>query len=237
MPVQYSSSIGSALAITSGSADGHTPVDSVVQTYDVQAAMGEIAGAGIGTAAAGVLDATAFGENTLATASGSLSVVDHGGAVVTNVDFEAYAAATSDDGSALASTYLGFSYTGGGSYLSVATNATHSSTGIDGSASESSSSLSAVVIDLEATGFEMGGSVLPSVTLEPSQQDVATDAGCGCPAAGGGDTALNIEGNVAMFDVAVFAAGNDTYANLTVDAFALEDQMSSVTVLIDAMIG
>lgn len=235
MPVTYSSSIGSTLSIASDSSDNEQP-DLVDQTHGVEAAMGEMSGSGSGTAASAAIDAAAFGEDTVAAISADLSVVDGGSATVTSMNADAYAAAQSEDGLVIATTYIGFNYTGSGSYISVGDNSTYSSSGQDGSVSTSSSSVGIVIIDLD----EISGAGETSPLLqEPGSSGTPTgvvdldDPDCGC--SDGGD--LDLDGNLSSFDVVVFAGGTDSYADLVVDAFALEDQMSTVTVLIDAAIG
>jgi len=238
MPVTYQSSIGSNLSISFGNPDAGTPLDWVAQTYDTQAGMGDIAAqSGGSTAVVAVVDATAFGTNTLAQVSGSLSIANETGATTTQVDIDAFAAAQSQGDFVLTSTSIDVAYYGGGgTYLSISQASTHDELDAGTSTSTSYNGISLVVINL--TG-EYGGSVTtPNPVVAPPdylQPDGQPDApSCGCDP--DGETSLTLDGNLASFDIAANAFGDNTGADLVVDAFALEDSMSAVIVMVDLQI-
>ena len=239
MPVTYNSSIGSQIAISSGApeaSDGYL----VNQTSDTVAAMGDIAGQSQGgTAVSAVADATAFGTDTLSAVAGEVTVVDGGAATVTNVDLQALAAAQSSGDLAFASTYIEATHVGGdGSFIQVGHDYTALAVAGGETTAVSSSSLALVVIELDG-GFQGAqGSALPQATSGDGGFPVMAvpDDGCGCLDGGGTDFGIDLDGNLATFDLGVFAAGDNSYADLVVDAFAAEDSMSTTTVFIVAAI-
>ncbi|TDK29675.1 hypothetical protein E2F50_22315 [Rhizobium deserti] len=91
-----------------------------------------------------------------------------------------------------------------------------------------------MVIDLNEIGS--GGSSAspqqPAPSNLPAAIRIVDDPGCGC--SGSEDSEINLDGNLSTFDAGVFAGGENSYADLIVDVFALEDEMSTITVLIDA---
>jgi len=233
MPVTYQSSIGSNLTISSGAPEAEGAFEMVDQTYGTAAAMGQVAGdPGGATGVSATADAAAFGTNTLAQVSGSIAVSDGTSATTTQVELDALAAAQSADDFVLTSTYIDVSYYGGGSYLSITQEATHMQVGNGTTTSTSSSSVTLVVLDLNGGS----GTISPDDLDEPSPdgylQPAAPD-GCQDPGYGDDADGISLDGNVAFFDVTASAFGNNTMADVVIDAFALEDAMSTVTVVLD----
>jgi hypothetical protein len=236
MPVIYRSSMGSVLQISSGQESQPETYDYVEQTYGSAAAMGETpgnTGAGTGVSAAG--DATAFGTDTLAAASANVSIVDGSYATVTNLDIDVFAAAQSSDGFALAATYLDVVYYGGGSYISIAQSST--TTDVECGTTTMTSSSSAALIAIEFASSYPGASCEEVST--PSPESVAQppyELDEVAPASLPEGDSINLDGNLALFDIAVFAGGSATSAELMVDAIAVEDAMSSVVFVLDAVV-
>jgi hypothetical protein len=239
MPVTYSSSITSEVMIGSGAPESSDGYELVTWTSDASAAMGEITDqASDGTGVTAAVDATAFGTDTLAAVAGGVAVVDGGATTTTSVDLEAVAAAQSSDDLAFASTAIDVAYFGGnGSFISVS----HDSTSLEIAGTETTalsfSSAALVVIALDESGF--AGTTTSDVPESSTDDAPAIDTGPddeGCCVEDDGDYGFDLDGNLASFDVGVLAAGENSYADLAVDAFALADSMSSVTLVMTAII-
>lgn len=237
MPVTYSSSIGSQIVISSGEPDTSDFYDLVNQTSNTTAAMGDLTGPPQdGTAVSALLDATAFGTDTLAVVEGQASIVDSGAATTTNLDLAALAAAQAPGDAAFASTTIGATFTGGGgSYIQIGHDYTWMQVEDGETSVVSASSLALVVIELDPdyfpTTWDLGEPETAAVEEDaPAPMPVAAPGdGCGCLDGGGIDPGIDLDGNLATFDLALLAAGENSYADLLVDAFAAEDAMSTVT--------
>lgn len=238
MPVTYNSSTSSQVQISSG--DPEASEDQVSQSSSTQVAMGDAPGGSEGeTAVSAIADATAFGSDTLATVDGSVAVIDSGVATTTNVDLEALAVAQSADDLAFASTYVDTAYDGGGSYISIGHEFSSLEVENGETTAISVSQMALVAIELDENGFSSTSppsdaamnpeGAVPTAELPP--EDI-----CGCPDGGDGYLDIDLDGNLATFDLSVLAVDENSYADLVADAFAVEDAMSSVTVIITAIV-
>lgn len=186
-------------------------------------------------------DATAFGTDTLALLGASATV--SGGAAQASV--EAIAAAQSPDDSAFALANVVIDVFGDAEvYLGITHSATY--TVVDQTGMTTVSEVSASVTALDCSASWSAQPEPASAEYSPQTQPVAEEPfpsylppECGC--GGSLDEAfgfdVDIEGNLAVFDITANAFGQDTLADVSVDAFVVEDQVSTVTAVVVVAIG
>lgn len=161
------------------------------------------------TVAAG---ADGIGEDTLASLDTTVTVVDRGPLTYAAGTSSVIAAALSASGSAYASSYaqLGIS---GADYLTVDTHRVESYAE-DGTSAVFAVDLDFFAIDCKWLDFSAGSD---RETIGPAGQP-------------------QLSGNLAEFSASIEARGDNGYVDLQVDAFSLEDQLSSATLLATAAI-
>jgi hypothetical protein len=201
-------------------------------------------GLGLGVQA----DATAFGTDTLALLDVSATVSDGIYVDSASASVEAIAAAQSPDDSAFAlANVLIDVYGDADVYLGISHSATY--TAVDETGTTTVSEVSASV---HALDFSTGGSVdagqapaeyspeTQPVAEEPLLPYLPPDCGCGGPEPDEGldfGFDVDIDGNLSVFDIEANAFGQDTLADVSVDAFVVEDQVSTVTAVVVVAIG
>jgi hypothetical protein len=162
-------------------------------------------------AVAAYAEATATGEDTLATTKVKVDVNDHGRVTLARGTVNATATAQGDETYATAATGV----TVDGADLTLDRTATSSGSG--GGATTASSTTRFFAIDIEGVDFSQG----PITIAATSDQVVVSQ-----PAP--------IDGNVATFDVDVEAVGADTYAAVEA-AVSTTSDFSDSTVTVMAM--
>jgi hypothetical protein len=225
----------SSVTVTSGStSDGSV---TGLDTYQLDLAVQSGAGSADGEAGMLVLtggDATAVGENTVATADVTAWVSSGDTSSEAYASSTLQAAASSPDGTAYAGT-SSYSDVYGGADRSFSLDFNESSlTLTDTTSTTTSVSISQdYALDIKSvtgTGSstdEILSSGIPSLDLDLSGSDIASSGSedCGC-----GDFDLALEGNLALADMDVLAYGADSLVEVEFSALAIEDQFSSVTV-------
>jgi hypothetical protein len=181
------------------------------------------------------VDATSIGTDTLSVVTAEAIV----SADTSSVTVDAYAIAESEDGLAFSTAVILVDFeVDADFYFSI--GQTRTSLTIDASGSVSISEASVEIIALNLGGAESSDASVSSGEISESPAPADTDpvvagtsdpAQCGC-----GDDApgyeIDVDGNLAIFDISASGSGVDTFVSVTFDAFALEDQFSSVTALI-----
>lgn len=153
--------------------------------------------------------ADAFGENTLASASVDIQVVDRGLAILAVGQATFTAAATScDDGSAFAAIQAGLDFAG--EDLSVVT-------GRSVSFSDEKSALEMTSLQFAAMDLKFETCLAAERSQLPEEATPRSSIGV-------------LEGNLALFDIDVSASGENSFVNLQTDVLVVEDQLSTVTV-------
>ncbi|NLS05288.1 hypothetical protein HGP14_18240 [Rhizobium sp. P32RR-XVIII] len=190
-------------------------------------------------------DATAIGTDTLAQLDVTASVsdgtyVDSASASVTAVA----AAQSSYDDAYAAATALLEVYGGADLYY----GSTHS-TSYTAKDESGSTTVSEVSASVHAIQFSTGGDAaseqtvpdyLPQTQLPQDEPPpyVTPDCNCDEPDYGGGfGYDIEIDGNLATFDITANAFGPDTLADVSADAFVLEGQISTATAAVFVAIG
>lgn len=188
-------------------------------------------------------DATAVGQDTLATAEVTASVAGnedvqsaHGSAT-----FQASGSGSADAGVFATAVSYGEIY--GDADYGFTLNYASQSTSQNGEATEWNSTSITEVFALDIDGIPIQS---PDGSEGGAQQPVSEDpppppefdpnwAGCGCDPID--DWSGEIDGNLAIFDVFVEAAGDDSLVEVEVSALTVEDQLSTVTVVVTGAIG
>ena len=224
MPTTVQSSIGSAVATSTGDPTSEPDASSTVYTSDTTFVLmtgGDTSASG-GLGAQVLADGAAFGTNTLTTLDVTATVVGHGTyADALSAMVMVTGAAQSPDGSAIALTTAMIELIGG---ATVMIGITHTSS-MTVTAGQSQTSVSVAFASLDALQVDTDG----TGSVDPETP------GCGChdPEAGGGapdpaDTAgeqsvfdaVNLDGNLSIFDIAASAFGDNTLVEVSFDAIA-----------------
>jgi hypothetical protein len=203
---------------------------------------GDGGGLGVGVQA----DATAMGTDTLAQLEVTASVSDGTYVDSASVSVTAVAAAQSPDGYAYAAaTALVEVYGGADLYYGSSHSTTYTHQDETGS-----TTVSEVSASVHALLFSVGGGAGSEQTVPdyipeaPAPQEVSAppyltpECDCGEPDFGEGfGYEVDIDGNLATFDIEANAFGPDTLADVSADAFVLENQISTVTAVVVVAIG
>ena len=200
-------------------------------------------GLGLGVQA----DVTAFGADTLALLNLSATVSDGTYVNSATAYVEAIAAAQSPDDTAFAlANVLIDIYGDADVYLGITHSSTYSSVDETGSTAVMQVSASVIVIDFSAGGGSGEVEQAPagsSLEMQPVADGslppyLPPECGCGGPELDVGFAFdVDIDGNLAVFDIAANAFGQDTLADVSVDAFVVQDQVSTVTAVVIVAIG
>jgi hypothetical protein len=190
-------------------------------------------------------DATAIGTDTLAQVEVTATVsdgtyVDSASAYVTAV-----AAAESSDGDAYAAaTALLEIYGGADLYYGSSYSTTYTVEDGLGSTAVSEISASVHALDFSADGDAGSDQTVPddgSQTQVPQEElppYLTPECDCDEPDVGQGyGYEVDIDGNLATFSIDATAFGPNTLADVSADAFVLEDQISTVTATVVVAIG
>lgn len=199
------------------------------------------AGFGVGVQA----DVTALGTGTLAHLEVTATVSDGTYVDSASASVEAIAAAQSPDGNAYAvATALVEAYGGADLYYGSSHSTTYTVQDETGSTtvSEVSASFHALQFSAgEGTGSEQAVPEYVPETQPPQEEPppyLSPECGCGEPAFDEGfGYDVDIDGNLAAFDIEANAFGPDTLADVSVDALVVEDQISTVTAVVVVAIG
>ncbi|WP_234052006.1 MULTISPECIES: hypothetical protein [unclassified Xanthobacter] len=184
-------------------------------------------------------DAIAIGEDTLATAQVDVSLSGDAD-MQTAYAFGEFTAWGSGDASSYAAATSYVDFIGDADYT-FDLNYTAVTTSFDGSSSEWSASALTEVFALDIDGIPTG-----EIDSTPLTADTSTDADpvadmtavtpdCGCGNDDGWD--MTVDGNLALFDVTATAVGDDSFTQVDFSALTVEDQLSTVSVVVTAAIG
>jgi hypothetical protein len=213
-----------------GTGDGTTLVD----TYDVSATVstGPVEGSTDAIGAVLHADATAVGEDTFASVSAAANVSAGPVATSANVSLKTEAAAASSDQSYASATGSIELIGGAERSFSLSYDSAVVDQEVDGTIARSSS-----IDHLYALNIDESGVAAPSPTVEFTEDGVpvetaaeplvtapAYDDPCGC-----GDGSIPFDGNVALYDVDMDVIADNGIIEVDLSSFAVEDQMSSVT--------
>ncbi|WP_085033288.1 hypothetical protein [Ensifer aridi] len=190
-------------------------------------------------------DATAYGADTLAQLEVTATASDGTYVDSVSASVEAIAAAQSPDGTAYAlATALVEVYGGADVYYGSSSSTTY--TVQDETGSTTVSEVSATVYALEFSADEGAGSeeavpeYVPETQLPEEEPPpyLSPECDCGEPDI---ERALvydvDIDGNLATFDIEANAFGSDTLADVSADAIVVDDQISTVTAVVVVAIG
>lgn len=201
-------------------------------------------GGGLGVAVQA--DATAFGTDTLAQLEVNATVFDGTYVDSASASVEATAAAQSPDGSAYAvATALIDVYGEADVYIGISHSTTYTVVDETGSTTVSEVSASVHALEFSADGDAGAGQAIPESSPEaqpppeePPPPYLLPECGCGEPEFDEGfGFDVDIDGNLAAFDIEANAFGPDTLAEVSADAFVVEDQISTVTAVVVVAIG
>jgi hypothetical protein len=222
-----------------GTGDGTTLVD----TYDVSATVstGPVEGSTDAIGAVLYADATAVGEDTFASVSAKANVSAGPVATSANVSLKTEAAAASSDQSYASATGSIELIGGAERSFSLSYDSAVIDQEVDGTTASSSS-----IDHLYALNIDESGVAAPSPTVDFTEDGVpveteaeppvtapAYDDPCGC----GGDGSIPFDGNVALYDVDMDVIADNGIIEVDLSSFAVEDQMSSVTLGSIIMVG
>lgn len=195
------------------------------ETLSVQVATGAVGSdTGSGTVVSVAGDATSLGTDTYAGAT----------VVATASDGSAYATATfvaaATGSGSFATTSATVSAGGGASRgISISSVSTTESWNEDWAEASSVSFVGLQMVDPDAPLGDY-----PSYA--PAEEPLPDYADCGCYDDGGGGD-IFIDGNLALFEIAVVAYGEDTFVETQVTAFTLEEALSTVSAVVVAAVG
>jgi hypothetical protein len=184
------------------------------------------------TTLAVAVDATAIGTDTLSAVEGEAVV----SANQTNLTIQAYAIAESEDDLAFSTAVILVDFqTDADLYFSISQSSSSQTVTSDGSVSISEAWVKISALDFGDPGSgetppaseTIGENPAPGDSAAASL-DTAEVAPCSC-GDDGSEYQTDIDGNLAIFDITAIALGEDTTTSVSFDAFALEDQFSSVT--------
>lgn len=238
--IKLSASVGTT-DTNIGSGESNTLVD----TYGFTAAisMGPIEGSSDGLGAVVNADATAIGEDTIASVSAEATA--NAGPVATSVTVSlvteaAAASGTQPYASAVGSIELVGCAEWSFSLSYETTSVDHE---IEGTTVVSSSldylfalNIDGTAINLQSPSTEVadaGGGLLAQSSEQSVPAGPVHDDPCGC----GSDGGLPFDGNVTLYDVDFDAFSDDAVIEVNLFALAVEDQMSSVTLESIILIG
>lgn len=248
MSATRESSVSTSVSTSTGEAGGGDDTysqssyssETTVYLGDMSAPDG--GGLGLGVQA----DATAFGTDTLAVLDVSATVSDGTYVDSASASVEVIAAAQSPDDSAFAlANVLIDIYGDADVYLGISHSATYTAVDETGTTAVSELSASVTALDFSA---DVSAEQAPA-EYSPETQPVADeqlppylppDCGCGGPEPDDGfgfSFDVDLDGNLSVFDIEADAYGQDTLADVSVDAFVVEDQVSTVTAVVVVAIG
>jgi len=191
-------------------------------------------------------DAAAFGTDTLALieASGTVSSGTYVNSASASVDAVAAAQSPDDSAFALATAMIDV-YGDADVYLGISHSSTY--TTVDETGTTVVTQVSASVTALDFSGGDPAEAEQAPAESSPETQPVVEETPppylppeCGCDDPEldlGFDFDVNLDGNLAVFEIEADAFGQDTFADVSVDAFVVEDQVSSVTAVVVVAIG
>lgn len=214
MPVSYGSSIGVSFGVSNGN-------DEEVESHDIDTAVGPVSdgdGETSGSGATAFGDAVAVGDDTAVVGVSDVSVAENS----TDASAGTLAHAEGEPGSLVYTSAMTSLEAYGSAPAGVSISHEHSSYSSDeaGVSQTSQSYERVVMVDPQVSGDgggpPDGGPSDP--TDEPPEYEPATLE------------AEGIEGNTAIFDLAVSAAGEHSFVSLDLSAFAVED-FSTITFL------
>jgi hypothetical protein len=182
-------------------------------------------------------DATAIGENTLATGIVSAEIDATGGttAATGSATFSATGQSEGDE-TAYASSYSFADVYGGETLvkLNYTTTSIHQTEEKTSWSETSSSTVSAVDVDSTQVFVD---DTFDSVTETPYSDELDGSSGSDGQSYPEVDQDLTIDGNLAYFEVDALALGDDTYLSLDATAIVVEDQMSTVSIFLAGGVG
>lgn len=183
-----------------------------------------------GTAVSTVGDAIALGDNTATTASVQASVSS--GSSSAHASFTAAA----QGGTAYTSTYADVLPSSGGDRGFTISGTSNSTSWNDNyQASTSSSFIDYQMLDFDAL---RNGSARSEPAPAPSGGTFAWgDSGAGGGGSQTGWGSWNLDGNTSSFEINAAAYGDNSYVDVQVTAFTLEDMLSSVSAMVLTGIG
>ncbi|WP_026622606.1 hypothetical protein M728_005721 (plasmid) [Ensifer sp. WSM1721] len=189
-------------------------------------------------------DATALGTDTLAQLEVTATVSDGPYVDSASASVEAIAVAESPDGDAYAvTTALIEVYGGADLYFGSSQSTTYTVQDETGSTTVSEVSATVYALQFSADGGAGSEEAVPDYVPEtqlPQQEPpyLTPECGCGEPDFDGGfGYDVDIDGNLAAFDIEAYAIGPDTLADVSADAFVVEDQISTATAVVVVAIG
>jgi hypothetical protein len=178
-------------------------------------------------------DAIALGEDTLTVGSVSAEMVDGGSVTTLSGTVDMLAAAETTDGAtaqALADTFADIS-SGTEFSFSYTLTTTGNQQSAAGSATTSTSTTGVTAYNLSLSGGDAGG------TFAETDPIVPLDTSEPCSAQGGAGDDGDIDGNIAILDFDVLAVGEDTFVGVDAFVLAVEDELSSSSVIVEVAIG
>jgi len=232
-------SLGISTAVTS---EGTTTSESEIYTLDLALTLdtGGVEGDdGMMLLAGG--DAIALGENTLATGSVTAVLSDGGSAteVYASASFNAVAV-SGEDGGAFASAISFAEVSGGADYsFSMSYTTTHTTVQDGTTVTSQSSGTTVYALDIDLSGTDGATAADAGLETEPTAPPAETSDALVLPEDWWWDDCdpyAMLDGNVAYFDVLAVAYGDNTSIQVDAFAFAIEDALSNVTVVVFAAV-
>lgn len=238
MPTTMQSSIGSAVATSTG--DPVSDPDASATAFTTNTTLVLInAGDAFGSGAFGanvLADGAAFGTDTFTSVQIAASAVDGAYADAVSATVLVTGAAQSSNAEAMAFATAMAELIGGADVMIGITH-TSSMTATEG---DSQTTVAVAFASITALQFDTGG----------TSSNVAESPDCGCggsdpstlpdPAVLGSENSVfngaDLDGNLATFDIAAIAFGENTAVDVQVDAIAFEDQFSGVTATVFVLI-
>ncbi|HQS10619.1 MAG TPA: hypothetical protein PLK13_17495 [Xanthobacteraceae bacterium] len=243
MSANYNSSFTQNLSVSQAesSDDGVSlSTDSVAMALDVSTGPTSSDEAGMALSLGG--DATAVGQDTLATASVEALVVGDE-SVQTAYGNATFTAWGEGDGTAYASAVSYGDVTGEADHA-FSLNYTSTVSSVDGDAATWAAIATTEVFALDIEGIPFAPVTLQDEAADPGPgtevlvplpdpvPDYVPDCGCGTD----DSWAVEVDGNLAIFDVTAVAVGDNSLAQVDFFALTVEDQLSTVTVVVTAAI-
>lgn len=241
MAATFNSTFSQNLSVAQpgGSEGEETSVDTTSQTLDVST--GASSSEEEDMALQLGVDATAVGEDTLAIAEVEASVA--GDDAVQSAYGSASLYASGSGEGAYAST-SGYADIFGDADYSLSITYTSESVEQDGDYVQWEAAFVTEVFALDIDGVPVGTGE-PSATISdpldtggaavPGTEDEPDGDECGCWSEEPGG--WEVDGNLVLFDVTVEAVGDDSFVQADVSALTVEDQLSTVTVVVTGAVG
>ncbi|WP_085035763.1 hypothetical protein [Ensifer aridi] len=245
MSTTRTSTVSTGVSTSTGEA-GNEPYSETSYASKTTVFVGDVSNAeGTGFGVGVQADATALGTDTLAELEVNATVSDGTYVDSASASVEVIAAAQSPDGDAYAvATALLEVYGGADIYFGSSHSTTYTvqdETGL--------TTVSEVSASVNALQFSAGGGAgseqavpeyVPETQLPQEYAQPYLSPECGCDESdveAGLGYDVDIDGNLAAFDIQANAFGSDTLAEVSADALVVEDQISTVTSVVVVAIG